>query len=213
MRENRQKIQDEIHKNQKNLSVIKERIDTRMQDLPPLSEIEEDIAIEEADVSRLERARQALTIASDLISLTAKKMHHDFVPRLNGFLSRHLKTLTDGKYVDTLINPVDFRVRVIRQGQSAPIEIDRLSFGTREQIYLLLRAAVVDFFSHSGESVPLFFDDPLVHSDTQRVAGALKILNILSDAHQVFYFTKDEQIANGIRKEYGPEAIFELTSS
>jgi uncharacterized protein YhaN len=162
-----------------------------LQGLPPLAEIEEDIALVEAEVNSLENARQALELARDYISHAAQKLHHDFAPRLNEFLGRHLEKLTGGRYVNAMVDPTDFSVRLQGPAVPAPVALTKLSLGTIEQVYLLLRAAVVEIFAESGESIPLLLDDPLVHADARRMANALQIIDVLAESHQIFYFTKD----------------------
>jgi uncharacterized protein YhaN len=191
LQKQRDKVQEEIHAKGQNLAVLRERLDARLQGLPPLAEIEEDIALVEAEVDSLENARQALELARDYISQAAQKLHRDFAPRLNEFLGRHLEKLTGGRYAEAMVDPSDFSVRLQGPALPAPVALTKLSFGTIEQVYLLLRAAVVEIFAESGESIPLLLDDPLVHADARRMAGALQTLDLLAESHQIFYFTKD----------------------
>jgi DNA repair exonuclease SbcCD ATPase subunit len=191
LQKKREKVQEEIHAKEQNLAVWRERLEARLQGLPPLAEIEEDIALVEAEVNGLENARQALELARDYISHAAQKLHHDFAPRLNDFLGRHLEKLTGGRYADAMVDPADFSIRLQGPAVPAPVALTKLSIGTIEQVYLLLRAAVVEIFAESGESIPLLLDDPLVHADARRMANALKILDVLAESHQIFYFTKD----------------------
>ncbi len=191
LQKKRETVLAEIHAREQNLAVLRERVDTRLQGLPPLAEIEEDLALVEAEVNSLENARQALELARDYISHAAQKLHHDFAPRLNEFLGRHLEKLTGGRYADALVDPADFSVRLQGPAVPAPVALTKLSLGTIEQVYLLLRAAVVEIFAASGESIPLLLDDPLVHADARRMANALQIIDVLAESHQIFYFTKD----------------------
>jgi uncharacterized protein YhaN len=187
----REKIQEGIHAKEQTVAVLRERVEARLQGLPPLAEIEEDIALVEAEVNSLENARQALELARDSISQAAQRLHHDFAPKLNEFLARHLEKLTAGRYASAMVDPADFSVRLQGPATPAPVVLTRLSLGTVEQVYLLLRAAVVEIFAESGESVPLLLDDPLVHADARRMGNALQILDTLAESHQIFYFTKD----------------------
>lgn len=191
LQKKRETVLEEIHAREQNLAVLRERVEARLQGLPPLAEIEEEIALVEAEVNSLENARQALELARDYISHAAQKLHHDFAPRLNEFLCRHLEKLTGGRYADAMVDPTDFSVRLQGPAVPAPVALTKLSLGTIEQVYLLLRAAVVEIFAESGESIPLLLDDPLVHADARRMANALQIIDVLAESHQIFYFTKD----------------------
>jgi uncharacterized protein YhaN len=190
----RETLQQEIHAKEQMLAILQERVAARLQGLPPLAEIEEDIALVEAEVAGLEKARESLELARDFIAQAAQKLHRDYAPRLNEFLGRHLGKLTNGRYTSALVDPTDFSVRLQGASISSPVSLTRLSLGTVEQVYLLLRAAVVEIFAQNGESIPLMLDDPLVHADSRRMANALQILDVLAESHQIFYFTKDPMV-------------------
>lgn len=210
LRAARQNTQNELHQSQQALSVLKERIAARLQSLPPLAEIEEEMALQEAKIARLEEAKKALELARERIALAAQRLHRDFVPRLKEFVGAHLQRLTGGKYAGVLIDPSTFVIRVERSDQAAPVLLENLSYGTREQVYLLLRAAVMDLFAQNGESIPLFWDDPLVHADAERQRQALAVCDLLSERHQLFYFTKDQHVVEYFRERHGPEAVITL---
>ncbi len=209
----RETLLQEIHAKEQTLAILQERVAARLQGLPPLAEIEEDIALVEAEVASLEKAREALELARDFIAQAAQKLHRDYAPRLNEFLGRHLAKLTHDRYTAALVDPSDFSVRLQGPAIPAPVELTRLSLGTIEQVYLLLRAAVVEIFAQNGESIPLMLDDPLVHADTQRMASALQILDVLSESHQIFYFTKDPQVAEHFRGRPELCGVIELQAS
>ncbi|MDZ7289858.1 MAG: AAA family ATPase [candidate division KSB1 bacterium] len=208
----REKLQEEIHAKEQTLAVLQERVEARLQGLPPLAEIEEDIALVEAEVNSLENARHALELARDFISQAAQRLHHDFAPRLNKFLGRYLDQLTNGRYRSAMVDPTDFSVRLHGPAVSSPTILTKLSVGTIEQVYLLLRAGVVEIFAESGESIPLMLDDPLVHADTKRMTNALQILDLLAESHQIFYFTKDPLILEHFRGKPEQSTIITLTA-
>lgn len=209
----RETLRQEIHAKEQTLAILQERVAARLQGLPPLAEIEEDIALVEAEVTRLEKARESLEMARDFIAQAAQKLHRDYAPRLNEFLGRHLGKLTGGRYTSALVDPSDFSVRLQGPAIPAPVELTRLSLGTIEQVYLLLRAAVVEIFAQNGESIPLMLDDPLVHADAQRMTSALQILDALAESHQVFYFTKDPQVVTHFRGRPELCGVIELKAS
>jgi uncharacterized protein YhaN len=210
LQEQRETIQEEIHGKEQKVVALRERVATRLQGLPPLAEIEEEIALVEAEVKRLENAREALELARDYVAQAAQQLHRDFAPRLNNFLGRYLDQLTAGRYTSAMVDPADFSVRLQGPAISSPVELTRLSFGTVEQVYLLLRAAVAEFFTESHESIPLLLDDPLVHADAERMMQALYIIDALAGSHQIFYFTKDPVVLDYFRGKPEGCAIINL---
>jgi uncharacterized protein YhaN len=73
-------------------------------------------------------------------------------------------------------------------------EADRLSYGTAEQVYLLLRLALADHVTRPGESCPLLLDDVTVHADAARTEAILELLLEAGAARQVVLFTQQEQV-------------------
>jgi uncharacterized protein YhaN len=81
-----------------------------------------------------------------------------------------------------------------REGESLPVEV--LSRGTREQLFLALRLALVSLFARRGVNLPVVLDDVLVNFDSRRAARAAQAVRDFGDAgHQVLVFTCHEHIA------------------
>ena len=66
---------------------------------------------------------------------------------------------------------------------------EHLSRGTREQLYLAFRLAVIQDFGETRRALPLIVDDILVNFDLERTRGTLRLLSTLSERHQVIAFT------------------------
>ena len=70
------------------------------------------------------------------------------------------------------------------------VSLDYLSGGTVEQIYLALRIALCEVIAEkSHESLPLIFDEVFATYDDKRTSETIKLLNELSDVHQIILFT------------------------
>ena len=72
--------------------------------------------------------------------------------------------MTENRYIDVTVNPNTLQVDVCgpaRQWHKA----DLLSYGTAEQIYLLLRIALADHLTKHHDTCPLILDDVTVHAD------------------------------------------------
>ena len=187
-------VQNQLQPLQVEVAALRERIAERERQLPNLSEIEEEIAYHHASLNRLVAQRQALTLAFETLSELAQQVHNDFAPRLANIVSEHLAAITDGKYRKAYIDPTDFTLRVAVDATRELVPLPHFSFGTQEQIYLLLRAALAQLFSSGSESVPLFLDDPLAHADDRRKGAILESLQKIGKSQQLFYFTKDRGI-------------------
>ncbi len=64
-----------------------------------------------------------------------------------------------------------------------------LSDGTRDQLFLALRLAVIEHGLQHNEPIPFVADDLLVHFDRERAGAALELLAEFSQKTQVLFFT------------------------
>jgi hypothetical protein len=70
-----------------------------------------------------------------------------------------------------------------------------LSDGTRDQLYLALRLAGIEYqLAHLAEPLPVVFDDVLVNFDDERSAAAIGVLAELGQRTQVLLFTHHEGV-------------------
>ncbi|MEM9186100.1 MAG: AAA family ATPase [Planctomycetota bacterium] len=108
--------------------------------------------------------------------------------------SKHLERLTGGRY-PRVWTPLANDVLLVdnRDGQSLPVE--SLSRGTREQLFLSVRMALVALFARRGVQLPMILDDVLVNFDVGRSRTAAKVLTEFSrQGHQLLVFTCHEHV-------------------
>ena len=193
-----------------------ERLETQIQVIltthRPQAEIEEELAQAEDEVRRLLRFRQALEKARDTLREVMKTYHRNLAPALNEEVSSGISHLTAGRYKEVRIDPQKFLVNLTVPETGEIQSSDRVSLGTQEQLYLLLRLAIARLLSENGEPLPLLLDDPFVHFDQQRLENVLHLLKNLSEETQVFVFTKDESILTWAKKnlDESRRALFEM---
>ena len=108
--------------------------------------------------------------------------------------SGYLVRLTGGRYVRVWTPLGEETLRVDDSaGQDLPIEV--LSRGTREQLFLSLRMALVGLYARRGATMPLVLDDVLVNFDTERARAAAGVLRDFAAAgHQLLVFTCHEHL-------------------
>jgi uncharacterized protein YhaN len=99
--------------------------------------------------------------------------------------------LTLGKYtgVRAGFNDKDKTViKCVRDG-NVEVDVEGLSEGTRDQLYLSLRLASILRYADLAEPMPLVLDDVLIQFDDERSRAALQIIAELSTRMQVLFFT------------------------
>ena len=160
-----------------------------------------DVALDEALLAR-DRAHEALDAVRD--EARAKALRRLLLERLRQQHRRRseppvlqraralVHRFTNGRY-DLLVAEQDgesFRARDTATGEG--LALSQLSDGTRAQLLLAARLAYIQE-TERGTVVPLFFDESLTASDSERFAaigGA--VLDLVADeGRQVFYLTCD----------------------
>jgi exonuclease SbcC len=76
---------------------------------------------------------------------------------------------------------------------------ERLSHGTAEQVYLLLRAALAQYLATTGEPCPLILDDPTPYADDSRTTAVLRVMHHVSAGRQIIVFSHDTQVLTWAR--------------
>lgn len=85
-----------------------------------------------------------------------------------------------------------------------------LSLGTRQQLYLALRIALLITAENVGRSLPILCDDILVNFDDERRREAIKVIVELSRYRQVILFTCHPSVAALVREYDRAGNFFEL---
>ena len=109
--------------------------------------------------------------------------------------SRFLEKLTLGKYRSVWM-PLGERVLQVDDEHGSTLPVERLSRGTREQLFLAVRLAVVHDLAGRGIQLPLILDDVFVNFDEQRTDAALDLLlEFASRGQQILFFTCHKWLA------------------
>lgn len=82
----------------------------------------------------------------------------------------------------------------VRDGEK--IEIEGMSDGSKDQLYLALRVASIEKYCRESEPIPFIIDDILVHFDDERAKVTLSILEELSQLTQVIFFTHHHHLVS-----------------
>jgi uncharacterized protein YhaN len=109
--------------------------------------------------------------------------------------SEYLRRLTGGRYA-RIWTPWGEDVLHVDDELSQSLGVERLSRGTREQLFLSLRMAIASLYARRGAAMPLVLDDVLVNFDADRSARAATVLrDFAAEGHQLLVFTCHEHIA------------------
>jgi len=87
------------------------------------------------------------------------------------------------------------------------IKVEGMSEGTRDQLYLALRLASLEWRMETSEPMPFIVDDILVNFDDNRSRATIKAFAELGRKNQVILFTHHQQIAEAARGLQGSGQI------
>lgn len=166
---------------------------------PDVSASEEALAIAQAELDRILRLDATLNTTRKFLENAQDRVHREFAPHLEKALRDWLPRITNSRYTDASVDPISLNVKVKDAGGTFR-DARLLSQGTREQIYLLLRMALVAFLTKPGEVSPLIFDDVTVQIDGNRTEAVLNLLHEMSGTRQVIVFSQEEDVGQWAEK-------------
>ena len=144
------------------------------------------------------RAYATLLLARRMLQAAIATWESKSQPEVYRQASRYLSLMTDGHWEKVSISP-EGKLQVVDAARTAREPV-HLSLGTRQQLYLALRIALLQQADNVGRAIPVFADDILVNFDARRRRGAARALAELARTRQVVLFTCHEEVVKALRK-------------
>ncbi|MEI7920646.1 MAG: AAA family ATPase [Planctomycetota bacterium] len=128
--------------------------------------------------------------------------------------SSNIKALTSGSIEALRTEPTDdggYKILALRKADdpdSDELEHKQLSEGTRDQLFLALKLAMIenrlDERKRAGHCpLPVIFDDILVNFDDERAAAAFRLFSKLSEKTQVIFLTHHQHLEAVAKRTIG----------
>ncbi len=162
----------------RNHDALQEKLELWEEDKASLALKEQELIDGKHRYKNIKNASKYLTAAKE--SITAKYME----PLLTGF-SKYYSAVT-GTGADSFCIDANTNITVDEFGLQRDTAL--LSTGYQDLIGFCLRLALIDAM-YEGEKPLLVLDDPFVNLDTERLAGAKRLLDTLAQNYQLIYFT------------------------
>ena len=139
------------------------------------------------------RLRVASEVLHRAIEAFREKHQGPVLSRASEFFSR--LTLGDHSGLTTGFGDDDRPVLVAIRKNREQVAVEGLSDGTRDQLYLALRLAAIEYHVETVAPCPMIFDDILINSDDARASPALQVIGDLAKHTQVLFFTHHKRLA------------------
>lgn len=138
----------------------------------------------------------------------AERARHPLLTRA----SELFRTLTLQRYADLIIDREADKPRLLgvcADGETT-VEVDVMSEGTQDQLFLALRLAAVEQSIASGARLPFLADDLFVTFDDDRARSGLQVLGELSCTTQVLFFTHHAHLRDLAETLFPSLAVYDL---
>jgi len=151
-----------------------------------------------AKLRRLAERYIQLKVAGHVLKSEIERFRNENQAPVLAIASRYFSELTQGSFAGLLTDEDDQSQPVLvgTRPNGGRVLVARMSSGTRDQLYLALRLASLEWRLSNHEPMPFILDDILVNADDARSQTALKILGELAAKTQVILFTHHRRIVD-----------------
>jgi uncharacterized protein YhaN len=194
LEERRSETQEAIGREKNEL----ERMDGSAKAAEAAENAQEFLASVHNGVDRYMRLRLASVILRNEIERYRSQNQAPILDRASKLFSQ----LTLGSFTDlrTDFNEKDEPILIGVRPSGERVNVEGMSDGSRDQLYLSLRLASLEKYLKTNEPVPLIVDDILINFDDERAKATLKVLADLSHKNQIIFFTHHQHLVELAKK-------------
>lgn len=131
-----------------------------------------------------------LLVIKRIIETGDQVFRENHQPDIVKMMGRYFNVITGGRYEKVYMDEAgdgrDLMLKV--DGQMVSVD-DPLSQGTKDQLYLAFRLALVDYLDRDGDKFPLMLDEVFVNWDMNRLKRGIELIKAVSKERQVILFT------------------------
>lgn len=157
-----------------------------------------ELAAVEARMEDAQRELAMLLLAREALGAALARWEEEGQPRVYRRASELLARMTDGSW--PTVRPDAQGAVVVADALGAVRAPHLLSSGTRQQLYLALRIALLETAADVGRGIPVLCDDVLVDFDERRRIAAVRALAELARTRQVILFTCHQDVASLVQR-------------
>ena len=142
----------------------------------------------QSQIGQLQEEYDALRLAMDTLTGANTVLQNRFSPQLSRRTAEIFHELTEGRYTAAALDR-SFHLTARPAGDPIDRDIQLLSAGAADQLYLSARLAICELVLPSEKSIPIILDDALTNFDDERCAAALRWLKQAAAHRQILLFT------------------------
>jgi DNA repair exonuclease SbcCD ATPase subunit len=149
-----------------------------------------EIADLEAEIARVEHLAGAHDLAISILQHSVRDFQENALDPVGQDASRYFARITGGRYQSVALDK-DSMIPSVSTGAIEDVAYEQLSRGAKDQLYLSIRAALIDALS-GGRELPLVLDDPAASFDAERLAATAEVLREIATSRQVLLLSHNE---------------------
>lgn len=176
-------------------SVTLEHEVAQLERQPTIDQVDgEGVALQE-ELAWLRRSRDRTVVLARILREADRLFREEHQPDVIRRAGDYLERITGGRYDRLSGGEADIGAEFMLHGPDLPdpVTVDETtSTGTREQVYLALRLAIVDHLDRDQERLPLLLDEVFVNWDEARRTRGLDLVVEIARTRQVFLCTCHE---------------------
>lgn len=192
-----------LEKNKNDLILEQHKLDVESdslsEHLEKLNDVEEqlcDLYEKEEEIRRLE---YSINLAIEMLNDSYEELKEEIVPNIENLIKENITTTTDEKYNNVIYN--DKQGLLVENPSGEIVQIEKLSTGTIEQMYLGFRFAMIE----KMKNIPIFLDEVFAYYDDERLENVLNAIHQKSKNNQVFILTcsdREKRIMDRLKIKY-----------
>lgn len=182
-------IVERIQRLERELTELRGQIETAAR-LSEVDRVKTAIANVDAQLDLLQNRWNALERTESNLRTVIDRLRKYASPGVLDLASEYIARLTDGDCYQLTADESGTHIVARTRQSDRPQTISQLSRGTRDQVALALRLALIQFRADESDRCPLILDDVFITSDDDRAASVADLLmEIGNDGQQVIFFT------------------------
>jgi len=176
---------------------------------PGVDHVDGEMEVLQETLGDVSRQRDRLVVLRSVVRLADRRFREEHQPPVLRAASRYASVVTGGRY--TSLSSADEgaggTLAVTTNDSPYPQPLQHpLSRGTRQQLYLAVRLALVEHID-GAEPLPLMLDEMFVNWDPTRTSAGLDILQEVGRRRQVLLMTCQPGFAETVREAVGAKVI------
>ncbi len=173
------------------------------------AEITEKMEQELSRMGRLSERYALLKLAARMLHQEIERYREAHQDPILTIASGYFNQLTQGSFTGlrTDVNDKGEPILVGIRPDQLRLTVEKMSSGTRDQLFLALRLATLEWRLETSEPMPFIVDDILINFDDERSKSTLRVLADLSKKNQVILFTHHRQIVEQAKAIQGDDLV------